>query len=107
MTESPYLLSEWRDILDDVPRYVDTWTSPLTISDKYRLYGRRSPANEASQSFIQSIHSHIPMEVLQEKRAIDTQRLRFSHNEWSQVQQEISKMLNGKIKEPTILFFID
>ena len=92
-----------RDLLNDVPRCVDTWTSPLITSDAYRLYGRRSPANKATQSFIQSICSDIPTGFLQEKRAIDSQRLRLSHSEWSQAQQETSKKLDGKIKEPSIL----
>ena len=104
-TENPNLLSELRELLHDVPRFVDTWTSPLITSDTYRLYGRRSPANEATQSFIQSIRSDIPSDFLREKRGIDTQRLRLSHSEWSQTQQETSKKLDGKIKEPSILLF--
>ena len=104
-TENLNLLSELRDPLHDVPRYIDTWTSPLITSDTYRLYGRRSPANEAIQSFIQSIRSDIPTDFLQEKRAIDTQRLRLSHSEWSEAQQETSKTLDDKIKGPSISFF--
>ena len=36
LTENPNLLSELRDLLHDISRYVDTWTSPLLTSDTYR-----------------------------------------------------------------------
>ena len=95
-TENLNLLSELRDPLHDVPRYIDACTSPFITSDTCRLYGRRSPASEATQSFIQYIRSDVPPDFFREKRAIDTQRLRLSHSEWSQAQQETSKKLDKK-----------
>ena len=64
LKENTNLLCELRDLLHDVSRYVDIWTSSLIISDTFRLYGRRSPSNEATQSFIYFIYSVIPTDFL-------------------------------------------
>ena len=104
--DHPELLDELRVLLHNVPTYVPTWTSPQISTDTYRLYGRRTPANEATQSFVDTIRANIPNEELREKAAVDTQRLRLSHIEWASASLDTSKKLDRKVKEPsTILFF--
>jgi hypothetical protein len=104
--EHPELLDELRVLLRNVPTYVPTWTSPQISTDTYRLYGRRTPANEATQIFVDTIRANIQNEVLREKAAVDTQRLRLSHIEWASASLDTSKKLDRKVKEPsTILFF--
>ena len=103
--DNPNLLNELRHLLQNVPTYVDSWSSPIITSDTYRLYGRRSPANEATQCFIQSIRADIPSQFLREKSSIDSQRLRLSHSEWSPANEDTTERLDYKIKEPSILLF--
>ena len=104
--EKPELLDELRLLLKEVPTYVTNWSSPEISSDTYRLYGRRTPANEASQNLINAIRSNIPAENLREKHASDKQRLRLSLSDWGPASEETSKKLNKKVKEPsTLLFF--
>ena len=81
-TEFPGLLDELRDFLRNVPTHFDNWSSPIITSDTYRLYGRRVPDNEATTYFINSIIENIPNTDLRDKKSIDTQRFRSSHNEW-------------------------
>ena len=72
------LFSELQDLLHDIPRHVDSWTSPVITSDTHIIYDRRIAVNEATKLFIQSILSDIPSEFLHDKRALGTQRLRLS-----------------------------
>ena len=104
-TDKPELLDELRGLLHTVPTYVDNWSSPVITSDTYRLYSRRSPANEATQSFLSSVRANISNESLREKVAVDTQRLRLSHSEWTPASEETSKKLDRKVKESYILLF--
>ena len=104
--EKPELLDELRLLLKEVPTYVTNWSSPEISSDTYRLYGRRTPANEATQNLINAIRSNISSENLREKQASDKQRLRLSLSDWGPASEETSKKLNKKVKEPsTLLFF--
>ena len=105
LTDKPELLNELRDLLQIVPTFVDNWSSTVITSDTYRLYGRRSPANEATQSFLSSVRSNIPNDFLREKRAVDTQRLRLSHSEWVAANEDTSKKLDRKVKESYVLLF--
>ena len=104
-TDKPELLDELRGLLHTVPTYVDNWSSPVITSDTYRLYSRRSPANEATQSFLSSVRANISNESLREKVAVDTQRLRLSHSEWTPASEETSKKLDRKVKESYVLLF--
>ena len=104
--ESPELLDKLRDLLRNVPTYVTDWSSSEISSDTYRLYARKTPANEATRSFVDNIRSNIQNEDLREKLAIDKERIRLSHNEWGNASQETSKKLDKKVKEPfTLLLF--
>ena len=46
--DKPDLIEELRQLLRNVPTYVTNWSSPEISSDTYRLYGRKTPANEAT-----------------------------------------------------------
>ena len=98
--DNPNLLSELINLLQVVPTCVDDWTSSIISSETYRLYGKRSSANIASQSFLQSIRINISPQHLREKNSIDTQRLQLSHSEWSPAIQDIFTKLDRKVKEP-------
>ena len=104
--EKPELLYELRLFLKEVSTYVTNWSSPEISSDTYRLYGRRTPANEATQNLINAIGSNISSENLGEKQASDKQRLRLSLSDWGPASEETSKKLNKKVKEPSTLLFL-
>ena len=42
-------LNEFKDLLRNVPTYVTNWSAPEITSDTYRLYGRKTPANEGTK----------------------------------------------------------
>ena len=46
------ILDKIWQVLNNVPSYVDAYENPLITSDTYRLYGRKSPANKATTSFV-------------------------------------------------------
>ena len=69
-TEFPGLLDELRELLRNVPKYVENWSSPIITADTYCLYGRRVPANEATTDFINSIRANIPHTDLREKNQL-------------------------------------
>ena len=68
------LLDEFRQLLRNVPTYVPNWTSPEISPDTYRLYGRKTPANEATRNLVETIRSSIPHDHLRESSAIDKER---------------------------------
>lgn len=106
--QNPALLDELRNLLQTVPTYVDTWESQEITSDTYRLYGRKTPANEATRSFLNSQRTRLSSTPGQlfERSSIDEQRLKLSHGEWTNATVEISAKLDKKVKEPsTLLFF--
>ena len=92
--EQPELLDELRELLANVPTYAENWPSSEITSNTYRLYARRTPANEATQSLIDNIQVIIPISNRREKKAVDFQRLRLSHSEWGTAIEEISKKLD-------------
>ena len=59
--EQPELLDELRELLANVPTYVENWSSSEITSNTYRLYARRTPANKATQSLIDNIQATIPI----------------------------------------------
>ena len=71
------MLDNLRVILRNVPTYVQTWTLSQISTDAYRFYGKRKPANEATQSFVDTICANKLNVYLREKLAVDTQRLRL------------------------------
>ena len=77
--ELPELLDDLRVLLCNVPTYVQTWTLSQIYTATYRLYGKRTPENEATQRFVDTILANILNIDLREKAAVDTQRLRLSH----------------------------
>ena len=75
--EHPELLDNLRVILRNVPTYVQTWTLSQISTDAYRFYGKRKPANEATQSFVDTICANKLKVYLRDKLAVYTQRLRL------------------------------
>ena len=64
----------------NVPTYVTNWSAPEITPDTYRLYGRKTLANEATRSLVENIRSNIDADQLREKLAVDRERIRLSHN---------------------------
>ena len=62
------ILDKLQQLLNDVPTYVETWEDPLVTPDTYRLYGRKSPANKATTSFVDSMKLKYTQEELKEKK---------------------------------------
>ena len=73
------ILTELRHLLNTVPTYVTDWNSPVIGNDTYRLYGKKTPAIEATQNYIRSIKNNTPTNQIREKQAIDVEKLRQSH----------------------------
>ena len=89
-----------------VMSYISNWTSPKISPDTYRLYGRKTPANEATRNLVETIRSNISHDYLRENSAIDDERIRLSHNEWTVASEETSRKLDKQVKESlTVLFF--
>ena len=96
--EHPELLDDLRVLLRNVPTYVQTWTSSQISTDTYCFYVRRTPTNEATQSFVDTIRANILNVYLREKEAVDTQILILSHIEWASASLDTSKKLDRKVK---------
>ena len=54
--------------LCNVPTSVQTWNSSQISTDMYRLYGRNTPVNEATRSFVDKIRENILSVDIREKR---------------------------------------
>ena len=104
--DDPELLEELKILLRDVPTFVTDWSSSEISSDTYRLYARKTPANEATNSFVDNIRSNIQNENLREKSAIDKERIRLSHNEWANASQDTSKNLMRKSKNHSLYCYL-
>ena len=99
-------ISELKELLRTVPRYVQNWESTDIDNNTYRLYGKKNPAIEATKNYINSIKSTISASNIREKKAVDIEKVRNSHRDWLPAQSSTSKILSRKVKEPdTLLFF--
>ena len=99
------IVNELKHLLSEVPTYVRNWQSQAIGNNTYRLYGKKTPAIEATQNFITTIRTTIPSSQRQEKKAVDVQKIQNSHVDWLPAQQSTSNALSRKVKEPEILLF--
>ena len=100
------ILIELRRLLNTVPTYVPNWNSPSIGNDTYRLYGKKTPAIEATRNYVNSIRNSIPSSQIREKRGVDVEKMRHSHRDWIPAQATTSQCLSRKVKEPqTLLLF--
>ena len=68
------ILIELRRLLNTVPTYVPNWNSPSIGNDTYRLYGKKTPAIEATRNYVNSIRNSIPSSQIREKKAVDVEK---------------------------------
>jgi hypothetical protein len=65
------ILLELRNLLNDIPTYVDDWDSPQIGSDTYRLYGKKTPAIDATRNYINTTRNSMQPNLLREKQSVD------------------------------------
>ncbi len=103
---SEEVIEEFKSLCEDTFSFVESWSNPKITPSTYRLYGRRSPAVDATTDFVNSVEESIESSLLRKKECEDTQRNRFSHSEWGRANPQTSAKLDKKVKEPsTLLFF--
>ena len=104
--EDPSLLDEFKNLLPETCTFVDSWSSPEITPSTYRLYGRRSPANDATNQFVSVVRQSITSCDLRERQSDDVEKSRYSHSEWSHASISTKNALDKNLKEPrTLLFF--
>jgi len=85
--------------------FVSDWTDLNISPSTYRIYARQVPAKEATNNFMTSIRNQIPPQEQCERQSVDESKNRYSHNGWQTASDQISTLLNAKVKEPNVLTF--
>ena len=78
--EKPSLLDEFKNLLSETCTFVDSWSSPAITPSTYRLYGRRLPANDATNQFVSVVRQSITSCDLRERHSDDVEKSRYSHS---------------------------
>lgn len=100
------LLPEFARLYNDVFTFVDDWSSKEIDPNTHRLYGRKVPAQEATELYVQQVRKFLPSNEIRKRISEDTENPLYSHSEWYSASNYTTKKLNKKVKEPeTILFF--
>ena len=104
--ENPKLLETFKSLLSTCCTFVSSWDSHEITPDVHRIYGKKHPAREASDTYVNQVKSHLNISDYVEVKSQDVQLSYNSHEEWQTATERTSKYLNRLVKEPeTLLFF--
>ena len=76
----------------------------ICFSSTIRLYASKDPA-KAKKQFVSRVCQTIHCSFIRESTSQDLEKSRFSNCEWHRASECISKQLDQKLKEPTLLLF--
>ena len=101
-----HLLDEFSHLCSTVFKFVDDWDAEEITPTTVRLYGKKHPGRQATQSFVQQVKETLPANEVIERVADDVECAQMSHQEWHPATDRTSAKLNSSLKEPqTLLFF--
>lgn len=102
LENNPELIEEFKELCDGFT-FVDSWADEKITPETFRIYARQIPAKQASKDFIESVKQHYP-DCL-ERKAIDSEKRRYSNQEWRSASPTTITALESKLKEPERLLF--
>lgn len=104
--ENPNLLNTFKKLLEKCCTFVPSWTADIITPDVHRVYGKKHPAREACDAYVQQVKSKLNISEYIESKSQDVQLTYNSHQEWQTASPRTSTYLNHIVKEPqTLLFF--
>ena len=101
----PSLLPEFKHLVESTCSFAPTWDDQIITPNTFRLYGKRVPAKEASQRYMQQIRRRLAQEDIVECKASDIMRTASSHHEWVRANSHVSKKLDSCVRETQSLLF--
>ena len=100
------MLIRFKKLVGSCCTFVPNWNSSLITPEVHRIYGKKKPAKQASQEYINQVKAHLHVSEYVESTSIDVQLTYNSHEEWQPATSITSDILDHKIKQPrTLLFF--
>ena len=103
---NPGLLQEFKKLLKETCTFVPTWNSPLITPEVHRIYGKKRPAKQAADEYIQQVKQQLQSGTYIECESKDVELTYNSHEEWHPACDATRKALSHHVKEPqTLLFF--
>ena len=104
--QNPNLLKKLKELVGSCCTFVPNWNSPLITPEVHRIYGKKKPAKQASQEYINQVKAQLHYTEYVQATSIDVQLTYNSHEEWQPATATTSDYLDNKIKQPrTLLFF--
>ena len=103
---NPDLLYELSTLLRNNCTYVNSWSDRRITPDAFRLYGKKFPAKQASNDYINSVKQQLNNSDYIECVAEDIEKPHDSHQEWIPATERTKNLLDNQLKEQRkILFF--
>ena len=105
--ENPELIDEFEELLLSTCTFVSSWNDEKITPSTYRLYGKRMPAKEATDCYIQQVKSQLPENMVNESLSNDIQMAHGTQSGWTVASETTSNFLDRKMKESRrIIFFV-
>ena len=107
LSQDNNLIIEFKNLLLGNCTFVNDWSDSIITPNTYRVYGKKLPARQASEKFIQEVSTQLSDNEYMESNAVDKQMPQQSHGEWNDANELTSNSLDQKCKEPRkLLFFV-
>ena len=104
--QDPSILIDFQNILRHKCTFVNDWNDPQITPSVFRLYGKKLPAKESSNDYINNVKQQLNTDEYFERRSEDTQKPHDSHQAWSIATTSTEIILDNRLKEQkSILFF--
>ena len=105
--EDPGLIKEIKSLLLSTCTFVSSWDDDKITPSTYRLYGKRMPAKEATDLYIQQVKTQLPKDMVNERFSEDIQIAHGAQSGWTDASETTSSYLDRKMKESRrIIFFV-
>ena len=99
------ILDEFKELVSNECTFVDSWDDPIITPDVFRVYGKKLPAREASESYISQVKNLLDPSQYVECESNDLQNQRSSLTEWIPANDYIRNLLDKYTKQPRHLLF--
>ena len=105
--KNPVLIDEFENLLSSTCTFVSSWDDDRITPSTYRLYGKRMPAKEATDSYIHQVKNQLEENMVNERVSVDIMMAHGTQSGWTDAPETTSNYLDRKMKESRrIIFFV-
>ena len=105
LSQNPEIIDEFLHLASENFTFVDSWESSNIIPSTFCIYSKRIPVVEAGKLYVGRVLSHVSQENLRRRKAVDVSKMINARMDWTDANNDISEMIEVKVKEPKTLLF--